>query len=258
MVHLLGLALTTVVIYMTLWYVFSLVIRDASVIDVAWGLGFVTIAMGFILFRNNTSIVQSIVTGLITVWGIRLAYHIGRRKIGKPEDWRYQQFRNAWGKWFALRSYVSLFLLQGFLMLVIAAPVYIAAYSSSSQLNWLQIAGVMVWCFGFIFEAVSDYQLGKFLQTKSKPGSIMQTGLWKYSRHPNYFGEVTQWWGLWLVILPLSYGWLAIVSPVLITYLILFVSGVPMLEKKYADNPEFKKYIKRTSKFIPLPTKGVS
>ena len=125
---------------------------------------------------------------------------------------------------------------------------------STKGLNWLDFLGIAIWIFGFYFEAIGDWQLSKFIQDPEKTG-IMKEGLWKYTRHPNYFGEVTQWWGIWLIALSTKYGLPSILGPLAITFLILKVSGIPPLEKKYADNEDFKKYKKKTSKFIPLPPK---
>ena len=137
-------------------------------------------------------------------------------------------------------------MLQGFLMLVISAPIILTNAYATSVSDWYLFAGLAIWIFGFVFEAVGDAQLRKFVKTK-KEGEVMRTGLWKYTRHPNYFGEATMWWGLFVV----SANWIAVISPLTLTFLLLFVSGVPMLEKKYAGNPQWEDYKKRTSVFIP-------
>jgi steroid 5-alpha reductase family enzyme len=198
---------------------------------------------------------------LVSIWGVRLASHIGRRKIGKPEDFRYVKWRKDWGAWFPIRSYLQNFLFQGVLALIVSATTIVIANSATNTTNpihWWQIAGILLWVFGFSFEAIGDWQLARFLKTNKTPGKIMSVGLWKYTRHPNYFGEVTQWWAIWIISLSLSNSLPAIVSPLLITFLIVFVSGVPMLEKKYKDNPTYQKYALKTSKLIPMiPKKGV-
>ena len=240
-------------LYMTLWWLEASKIRDVSVVDIAWGSSFIIIVIVSLLRVPHPSASQWLVAVLVTIWGTRLSLHIAKRKIGKPEDWRYGKWRAQWGRWFVLRSYVQVFLLQGALVMLIATPIIISAHNTVSSLSALQIVGLLVWLAGFKFEAVADWQLRKFLSSKHKEGSVMRSGLWRYSRHPNYFGEVTQWWGLWLIVLGLPYGLFGIISPLTITFFILFVSGVPILEKKYKDNPEFQKYAQRTSIFIPWP-----
>jgi steroid 5-alpha reductase family enzyme len=160
---------------------------------------------------------------------------------------------------------LQVFLLQGCFQFIIALPVAIAAYSGgyfpgrdglavgslfSGPYNTFVFSGILVWFTGFVFQAVGDYQLSQFVKTK-QPGQIMQTGLWKYSRHPNYFGEIAMWWGIWLMVATLSFGIWAIISPLTITYLLAFVSGVPMLEAKYKGNPAFEAYKNRTPALFP-------
>jgi len=186
---------------------------------------------------------------LVCVWGFRLSYHIYSRNRGKPEDFRYLQWRKEWGKTFFWRSYLQVYVLQALLLLIISSPLlWTALYNPS----WspFTTAGMAVWGIGFFFQSVGDYQLAEFVKTK-KPGEIMQTGLWKYSRHPNYFGEILMWWGLFVMVLPMPYGYAMLISPVTITLLLVYVSGVPMLEKKYADNPAYQEYKKRTSALVP-------
>jgi steroid 5-alpha reductase family enzyme len=251
-------SLAAIFIFQTIGYLISLIAKDASIVDVFWGLGFILIA-AIPLFRyESISNVQFMTALLVYIWGFRLTYHIGRRKIGKPEDYRYAQWRKDWGKWFNLRSYFQNFLFQGVLMVVISASVLVAANAGDygNTYCWWQFVGIGVWLVGFLFETISDYQLGEFVKKRKSKNQVMRTGLWRYTRHPNYFGEVTQWWGIWLIVIGLPYwGW-AVISPVAITALILFVSGVPLLEKKYKDNKDFQTYAKKTSKFFPLPPKA--
>jgi steroid 5-alpha reductase family enzyme len=167
------------------------------------------------------------------------------RNLKKSEDFRYKQWRDTWGKWFYLRSFFQVYLLQGLLMIVIGYPfIHAAVYGADSQLGILSVLGVAVWCVGYFFEVVSDYQLDVFIKNPANKGAVMDQGLWQYSRHPNYFGEVTMWWGVWLITLPFPFGLYTIVSPLAITFLILNVSGVPLLEKKFAGNPKFEEYKK--------------
>jgi steroid 5-alpha reductase family enzyme len=235
-----------VLAYMTIGYFIALYTKDNSVADVMWGPGFILIAWVSLLKSGSFELPQLLITSLVTVWGGRLFYHIIRRKWKKPEDPRYAAWRKAWGKWVNLRAFFQVFMLQGLVMLIVAAPIILtnAYFQPRHHLFW--IIGLTIWLIGFFFEAVGDAQLKKFIKTK-KPGQIMTKGLWRYTRHPNYFGESVMWWGLFV----LSGQWLAIISPLLITFLLLKVSGVPMLERRYDGNPEWEKYKKKTSVFIP-------
>ena len=243
-------------IYMSLWFVVSLIKKRNDVADVAWGLGFVLLA-SVSYFISEASGVRGILVGiLVSIWGLRLAWHIHARNKGKAEDYRYLAWRKEWGKWFYIRSYFQVYLLQGALLFLIILPVFIINKSTGGGLGLLDVFGFVVWIIGFYFESVGDAQLARFIKDPSSKGKIMQSGLWAYTRHPNYFGEVTQWWGIWLIALSVPNGWLGIIGPVTITFLILKVSGIPMLEKKMKENPEFADYKQRVSVFIPLPRKN--
>ena len=243
-------------IYMSLWFVVSLIKKRNDVADIAWGLGFVLLA-SVSYFISEASGVRGILVGiLVSIWGLRLAWHIHARNKGKAEDYRYLAWRKEWGKWFYIRSYFQVYLLQGALLFLIILPVLIINKSIGGGLGLLDVFGFVVWIIGFYFESVGDAQLARFIKDPSSKGKIMQSGLWAYTRHPNYFGEVTQWWGIWLIALSVPNGWLGIIGPVTITFLILKVSGIPMLEKKMKENPEFADYKQRVSVFIPLPRKN--
>ena len=233
----------------------SLWIKRNDMMDVAWGLGFIMLCVLYFI-TEETSLRSLILYGLTIVWGFRLAIHIYLRNRKKTEDFRYKQWRDDWGKWFYIRSYLQIYLLQGVLLCLIIMPIPFALSAShTSPLLWINIIGVLLWGLGLFFEAVGDYQLNQFKSNPENKGKIMKTGLWKYTRHPNYFGEVIVWWGIWLVSLTgLQVSW-GIVGPITITVLILFVSGIPMLEKHYEGNSEYTKYKKQTSKFFPLPPK---
>lgn len=237
--------------YASLWFLIGMFRKRNDVADIAWGLGFVALCL-FCAFTRPISPVAAVVYGLVGLWGIRLAIHIGARSAGKAEDFRYRQWRQSWGKWFVLRSYLQVYLLQGCFMWLMSIPILLAAEAASARLSVVSLLGVLLWAIGFAFEAIGDYQLSVFVKNKTQAGQIMQTGLWRYTRHPNYFGEVLLWWGIFLLVLPLEYGLWAIISPLTITFLLLYVSGIPMLEAKYADNPQFQAYKKRTSAFFPM------
>lgn len=242
-------------VYMTLWFVVSLARRRNDVADIAWGLGFVLIAWVSLSLAGAYDTRQIAVTLLVTMWGLRLAWHIYTRNKSMAEDYRYAAWREAWGRWFYLRSYLQVYLLQGGLLFLVVAPVLAIHFSPTEPLGVLDGLGLVVWVIGFAFEAIGDAQLATFIKDPANKGHLMQRGLWAYTRHPNYFGEVTQWWGLWLVALSTPLGLYALIGPLTITFLILKVSGVPMLEVKMAENPEFAEYKARTSVFIPLPRK---
>lgn len=235
---------------MLLLFVVATIIKKNSIVDIGWGFGFVLIAW-FTFFKFGSNGFAQIITSLlVTAWGLRLSFHIFKRNVGKPEDFRYQNWRKEWGKWVIPRSFFQIFMLQGLFMLIVSLPIiYTNSYSGSADLLWV-IIGSMIWIKGFYWEAVGDYQLRKFIKIK-KPGQLMTKGLWKYTRHPNYFGEAMMWWGIFVIALSAANSFITIISPVTITFLLRFVSGVPMLEKKYEGNEDFEVYKKKTNAFIP-------
>ncbi|MFD2202944.1 DUF1295 domain-containing protein [Shivajiella indica] len=240
-------------IYMVCWFLIAVFKKRNDVADIAWGLGFVFLAwISFSLGNKNPRSI--LVNSLVTIWGLRLAWHIFNRNKGKKEDFRYLEWRKTW-KYFYLRSFFQVFMLQGFFLYIIAFPVLYINISPPNSLSGWDSLAVMIWLFGFVFESLGDYQLQQFKNNPNNKGKIIQTGLWKFSRHPNYFGDAVQWWGIFILALPLAGGWITIIGPIMITYLLRYVSGVPMLERKYLGNPEFEKYKQKTSVFFPLPPK---
>lgn len=245
-----------VFVYMTGVFVLATLKRDSSIVDIAWGIGFILVALLTFFLEAGFSWRQILVTGLVCIWGIRLAAHIYLRNKGRGEDFRYAQWRRDWGKRFVIRSYFQIFLLQGVLLLVISYPVILVNKSGTAAMTAWDVAGTGIWLLGFFFEAVGDWQLWRFKKDPRNRGKIMTTGLWRLTRHPNYFGEATLWWGIFLIALSAWNGWMAVISPVLITFLLLRVSGVTMLEKKYAGNQAFSEYARKTSPFFPwIPKK---
>ncbi len=239
--------------YMTFWFVISIFKKRNDIADIAWGLGFVLMAW-LSLFISGFSLKALLVNGLVTVWGLRLAWHIYHRNKNRAEDSRYLEWRKTWNN-FYLRSYFQIYFLQGTLLFLISLPVIFINHSVSSSFGIVDIVGLSVWGLGFYFESVGDYQLKRFISIPANKGKLMDQGLWRYSRHPNYFGEVAQWWGIFVIALAIPFGLITIIGPITITLLILFVSGIPLLERKYQGRKDFEEYKKRTSIFIPLPPK---
>jgi steroid 5-alpha reductase family enzyme len=243
--------------YMTGWFVLATILKNNSIVDIAWGLGFIVIAL-FTWFEGNKSVPSTYITILTTLWGLRLAIHIFTRNFGRGEDFRYKNWRDSWGKWFYPRSFLQIFMFQGLLMLLIATPIiYTNTYTSGPKegpMLYLMLFGGSVFFFGFLTEMIADYQLRKFKKNPKNKGKIMKEGLWAASRHPNYFGEILVWWGMFIVAAACG-GYITLISPVLITFLLVRVSGVTMLEKKYKDNKEYQQYIKNTPALVPWTRK---
>ncbi|UCF30814.1 MAG: DUF1295 domain-containing protein [bacterium] len=246
-----GWAALVLVIYMTCVYVLALILRDNSIVDIFYGLGFVEAGL-LALHRFGTNHPrQVLMIILLTLWGLRLSLHLFVRKRGKEEDFRYRKWRETWGRYFVVRSFFQIFMLQAAVILVVLTPVLMVIRRPGGDLTVLDTIGFSVWLVGFLFESVGDWQLLRFIRDPYNKGQIMTQGLWSVTRHPNYFGEATLWWGMYLIALGAPWGWLAVISPLTIGFLLLRVSGIPMLEKKYEGNPEFEAYRARTNAFFP-------
>jgi steroid 5-alpha reductase family enzyme len=244
--------------YYTLACIAAIIKKRNDIADTAWGIGFV-IASVCPLFLYGIHCSRSIITTmLVLTWGTRLSLHIFSRNKGKPEDYRYQEMRAQWKNYFYIRTYLQVFLLQGLLLLIIVSPVLFINTYQQPSLTLFDYLGLCTWIFGFIFEAVADYQLASFLKKPHNQSDILTSGLWKYSRHPNYFGEITQWWGIFFIALSLDRAFLTIIGPLTITLLITKVSGIPLLEKKMEHNTAFQQYKKYTSLLIPWPPRDQS
>jgi len=240
--------------YMTLVFALSLLLKRNDIADIAWGLGFLICAFYSYLFLGDTFGRSLLVLFLVAMWAFRLFLHILLRNKGKAEDPRYAQWRKDWGKWFVPRTFFQVFILQGVLMLAVVLPAVVSILFGG-EITALDYVGVAIWLIGFIFESLGDYQLSQFIKNPNNKGKVLQTGLWRFTRHPNYFGEVTMWWGIWIIAISAPLAWLTVLGPVTITFLILFVSGIPLLENRKKGNPEFEEYKKHTSVFFPLPPK---
>jgi steroid 5-alpha reductase family enzyme len=201
------------------------------------------------LQQQNHSVPQLIISALILLWGLRLSLYIFFRKRGKPEDFRYQQWRSQWGRYFVVRTWAHVFMLQMIFLFVIATPLFLSANQFAS-VSIYTLVGALIAISGLSIETISDWQMAQFKKQHKNHGKIIQSGLWRYSRHPNYFGEAVFWWGIAVIVYPFTQHLLWLMSPLLITLLVRYVSGVPMLEQKYKDNKEFQAYAARTSCFI--------
>ncbi len=241
-------AIATLAIYFTIFFVIAQIKRDNSIVDMAWGPGFAIVSIAVDLVSG----LPSILILLISIWALRLVSHIANRNLKKPEDFRYQEMRKGWGEHQMLNAFFKVFMLQGVLLFIV---VFSAISAGEVRLNaTLTYIGMGIFIFGLVFESIGDEQLRRFVRTK-KPGEVMTTGLWRYTRHPNYFGEATLWWGIYLIALAYGAPWWTVFSPLTITILVRYISGVPLLEKKYENNPAFEAYKAKTSVFIPLPPK---
>lgn len=242
--------------FINIVFIYALYKKRNDVMDIAWGLGFILLSWSSLILFDHVSYYGIIASILVTLWGLRLSIHIYLRNKNKQEDFRYSSFRQQWGKYFYIKSYIYVYLLQGILLFIISLPIFAINNYSHHKLSLSYCFFIIVWLIGFLCEAISDIQLSYFLKDVSNQGKIMQAGLWAYSRHPNYFGEILQWWALWLMSLSLSINNIIfIVSPIIITYLLIYVSGIPLLEQKMRSKADFHIYKKRVSKIIPLPTR---
>jgi steroid 5-alpha reductase family enzyme len=243
--------------FMTLVFLLALKLRDNSIVDVAYGLGFVLIGWSGWIAYGSGETRQLLLLVMVSLWGLRLAGHIALRKQNEVgEDPRYRQWRESWGKTFVWRSFLQIYLLQGTVIYLVALPLLLVINNAGGALGWLDMLGVLIWLFGFAFESIGDWQLLQFKRDPVNRGRIMRYGLWQLTRHPNYFGEAILWWGVFLIALNVPGGWLAVISPLLIDFLLLKVSGIPMLEERYAGNREFEIYKQRTNSFFPWFPKG--
>jgi steroid 5-alpha reductase family enzyme len=248
-------AVTLVMVLVWLW---SLRIRDASIVDIAWGANGALIALITFVLAPGPFPRKLLLTGATAFWGLRLALYIGFRNRGKGEDFRYAAMRANHGEAFPGRSLVRIFLLQAVLIWAISVPVMVGQFASSpADLVFLDYLGLGILVLGLVLEAVADQQLKEFLRHPENRGKVMDRGLWRYSRHPNYFGESLIWWGIFLIASATPWGWVTVFSPLLMTWFLLKVSGVPMLEEALAQRRDgYREYMRRTSGFIPWPPKG--
>jgi len=235
-------------------------LRKNDLADVLWGPGFPLAALaGWRLGAPGRALDPrfALALFLVTVWAVRLFLHVGLRNLStRTEDARYHNWRREWGKNWFWRSYLQVFVLQALILFLIDSPLLLMIASGPVPLDIFAYAGACWWLAGFLLETVADEQLRQFRAIPTNKGKLITTGLWGWSRHPNYFGEVMQWWGLFLFALPLPGGFLTIISPLAITWLILKVSGVPMLEKLMDGRPGVEEYRRRVPEFFPRPPRS--
>lgn len=244
-----------IVALMSVTWLVSVIVRDASIVDLVWGLGFVLSSWTVVLVGDGVESRMLLIAGLVTVWGLRLSGYLAWRNIGSGEDRRYQRMRAHWGERFWLISLGTVFLLQGVIMWIVALPVQLAGTADQpANLGVLAGIGVAIWAVGLFFETVGDAQLARFKADPANEGEVMDQGLWRYTRHPNYFGDFCVWWGIFLVAAETVPARWAVIGPILMSVMLMKYSGVGMLERSIGKRrPGYADYVRRTSTFFPLP-----
>jgi steroid 5-alpha reductase family enzyme len=255
LIPLLALNLALVTAVMVAVWIVSLRLRDVSIVDIAWGADGALISVLSFLLTDGPLARRALITGMTVFWGLRLALHIGLRKRGHGEDYRYAAMRDEHGDAFPLRSLFTVFLFQALLIWAITVPVQVTQTAAGPEgLTVLDFLGLGIWILGIALEGIADNQLQAFRSNPENRGKVMDRGLWRYSRHPNYFGESLVWWGIFLVAAATPGGWVTLFSPLLMTFFLLKVSGVPLLEEALAERRAgYREYMERTSIFIPWP-----
>ncbi len=245
--------LAAVMLFEFLGWLVSLKKKNVTIADSMWGAGFIIITWLTFILGDGYLVRNVIITVPVTIWGLRLSYHITRRSIGKPEDPRYTEWRNEYGNKFPVVSLFRVFLVQGLFMWLIALSIQLAQlFPRPESLTLADYAGLGIWVIGFIIESSADRQLAHFIKDPANRGRVMRYKLWRYSRHPNYFGEATIWWGIYVICCATEYGFLTIISPMLITYTLLKITGVSLMEQTmFKGNAEYEDYKRTTSSFIP-------
>lgn len=251
-----------VLVLMLCVWIISVRIKDASIVDVVWGLGFVLIVWVSRLAVGGEWILRhEFVLFATTAWGLRLAGYLAWRNLGKGEDYRYRLMRKKHGDRFAIVSLRTVFLTQAVLMLLVSIPAQIAQMNFSRDIDHqgvdgFLVVGLVIWAIGMFFETVGDIQLAKFKGNPDNAGKVMNRGLWRFTRHPNYFGDFCVWWGIWVMAVSSPIAVVGIIGPMLMSFLLMRFSGVPMLEHSIAKRrPGYDEYRKNTSSFFPRPPK---
>lgn len=238
-------------IFMNIVFIIAQFKKDNSIVDIGWGLGFLSVTIGLFLETSLQSSVHLIFLLMIGVWALRLSGYIFKRNRGTGEDYRYAAWRRDWGKNVVWRAYLQIFMLQGTIMWIVLSPSYAVFSNSSSAFGLPHYIGIFLWIIGFYFEGVGDAQMMRFKANPSNKEKVMNKGLWRLTRHPNYFGEALLWWGFGVYSFTTDLWWLSLIGPIVITFLLLKVSGVAMLERKYEGNLKYDEYKRTTNVFIP-------
>lgn len=246
-----GISGLAIFIFMVILFLVAQVKKDNSIVDIGWGLGFVIVAFSTFFYQKGYDARQLLILTLVSLWGIRLAVYLLIRAVGQGEDFRYVNFRKAWGKNVVIIAFFRVFMLQGFIMLLLAYPIIRVSAEQSNGLDLAAYIGLAIWIVGYFFQVVGDAQLKSFKKKRKSKEEVLTSGLWRYTRHPNYFGEATMWWGIAVILLPLQWGFISLISALLINLLLLKVSGVPFLDKRYANNKAYQQYKSETNNFIP-------
>jgi len=244
----------TISVCLILLWLLSLKLRDSSIVDIFWGLGFVII--GWVTFAGAGGVLSRrlLIASLTTVWGVRLSLYLAWRNLGKGEDPRYVAMRARHGDKWPLRSLFIVFVLQGALMFLVSLPIQVAQQAPTPPaLGPLDALGAVLVLLGVGIESLGDLQLARFKAQPDNRGKVMDQGLWRYTRHPNYFGDFVVWWGLYVIALGTLSAWWTVVGPLLMSLLLMRVSGVTLLEKSLKRRPGYDEYIRRTSAFFPRP-----
>lgn len=252
MIHLFLISALAVFIYMTAVFIIAQIKKNNSIVDIAWGPGFLVIALSLLFYTNNFSFNNLIITAMVFLWSARLSIHIFLRSHGKGEDFRYAEWRKGWGNKQAWNAFYRVFMLQAVIMIFVASPLIVIFTSEPSQLSIIHFAGIIIFLFGFLFESIADFQLYIFKQNPVNRGKIISSGLWSFTRHPNYFGEAVLWWGIGIYAAAFHSFYIALIGPFILNMLLLFVSGIPLLEKKYSGRPDWEEYKIKTPAFLPI------
>lgn len=238
-----------ILVYLLGMFIAVQIKKDNSIGNFTWGGGVLLITLYTFLY--GAKVQRSIlVTTMVCLWALRLITYIYSR-YKKGADPRFIEWQKQWGRYSLLISFWWIFIMNGALLMIMSMPSIVINMSTVAGLYWLDFIGVCIWIIGFLCESIADYQLFVFMKNSANKGKIMTQGLWHYSRHPNYFGEIVMWWGIYCLAFSVPNGPFSIIAPLTITILLLFFTGVPMLERVFKDNPDYQEYKKHTSMIIP-------
>ncbi len=254
-ISLLAVNLAVVFVLTTALWAVSVAVKDSSIVDIFWGSGFVVIGWVTFALADGAPARRWLLAVLTMIWGLRLTIHLARRNLGKGEDFRYQAMRSKAGAAWPLRSLWAVFWVQGILIWLVSLPIQVGQQGATAGgWLWLVIVGTAIYAVGLFFETVGDLQLTRFKADPANKATVIDRGLWRYTRHPNYFGDFSVWWGLYLIALSNGVAWWTIVGPVIMSVLLIRVSGAGLLEKSIGKRrPGYDDYVARTSGFFPRP-----